>query len=588
MTHISERTEKFRVLVGKYNTAFGAYYCRYRKQLIIASLLLLLNAFLIMPAPMIIRRIVDIAIPNADSSMLLKLALLCVSIYVTMGVTGYVAGIMFYNLNSQIMIDLRLRLLKKYAYSQFEIFNQHSADYMLSRISQDPGYINTLFGDQLVILLRDVLIFMASITGMFLVSIRLAVAAAVLFPLLAVLTVRYSSRMKQIFTEFLENRALEISTLQESLRFLGFLKRSNRESAAAKRYFRSAIPALRNHIEYGKHDQAHKALTAFFASIIPLLTFVYGGVLVINGSLTIGALVAFNAYIVFLYTAVNSLLNTNITMQVATSALDRVIDVLKFESESVDGSFCPEKIEIRFENVHFRYSDETQVFHNLNISFEKDNLIGLVGESGAGKTTLFDIILGVYKIQEGKYLVNGEEVDSSRISALRSSIALVEQEPLLLKSSIRENIMLLNPGATFEEVVCAAREMNLHELIMSQQNQYETIVDKASFDFSVGQKQRLAIGRAILRKPKILLLDEITSSQDTGHESMIVEHVKKLSESMKVIVIAHRLSTMKYCDRIHVIADGCVAESGTHSSLMAMPDKYYKFVKANTESDLEG
>jgi len=586
MARISDTAEQLKTLVRKYNLVFGIYYSRYRRQLITAALLLLFNALLIMPAPMIIRQIVDVAIPGADSHMLLTQAIICVSIYVTMGISGYIAGIMFYNLNSQIIMDLRLRLLKKYAYSNFKTFNQYSPDYMLSRISQDPGYINTLFGHQLVVLLKDVLIFFVSIIGMFLVSVRLAFASAVLFPLFILFTLRYSSRMKKIFTDFLENRAFEISALQESLRFLKFLKRSNRENSAAKRYFSSAIPALRNHIEYGRHDQSHKALAGFFSSAIPLLTFVYGGLLVINGSLTIGALVAFNAYIIFLYSAINSLLNTNVTMQVATSALDRVIGVLEFESETVDIDFKPAKIEIRLENVHFQYNRETPVFNNLNISFEKENLIGLVGESGAGKTTLFDILLGVYKIGNGKYLVNGKEANSSQIAALRSSIALVEQEPLLLKASIMENIMLLNPLATFEEVVCVAKELNLHELIMSQQNQYETIVDKAFFDFSVGQKQRLALARAIIRKPKILLLDEITSSQDTGHESMIVEYVRKLSESIKVIVIAHRLSTMKYCDKIHVIAGGCVTESGTHSSLMKLHGQYYSYVKTKTDNEM--
>ncbi len=564
-------------IYGKYMLVFGIYYRKYKKQFLIASSLLILGVVLIFPIPFLIKRIIDVAIPDKNTTMLFTLLMYAVGLHGLQKLLMYPSNRIFFNLNSRIMLDLKTRILDKFSSAKFPSFNGYTSEYIFSRISQDPGYINTLFGQQLVVLAKDILITLVCLIGLAMISIKLSVVIAVIIPVLIILTTHYSSRMKSIFIVYLENRAQENAVLQSLLRLLRFLKISRREIVAISRYFKSATVSHKTNVRYGKYHYENLAFGGLITSITPLLVFAYGGYEVIQGRMSLGSLLAFNAYVAYLFGSVQNILSTNITLQVALAALERITEILSLSAEDNEENdrYCNiDSIELK--DVAFQYDIDNKLYKNLNISFTKNRMYGIVGSSGAGKSTLFNILLGTHRINSGNYLLNSELIDYESIYNIRKCFSLVDQEPQILQASFYENFKLLNPNASRDEIVDVAKRVHLHEYIQKQPEQYDTILDSRFLCLSIGQKQRLSIARSILKKPQVYLFDEITSNLDSISESVIVSVINDLSQEAIVIVVAHRLTTILNCDCIYVIENGVVLEKGHHNELMKNTNGLYK------------
>ncbi len=564
-------------IYSKYMLVFGVYYRKYKKQFLIASLLLIVGVVLIFPIPFIIKRIIDVAIPDKNTTMLFTLLMYAVGLHGLQKLLMYPSNRIFFNLNSRIMLDLKTRVLDKFSAAKFPTFNGYTSEYIFSRISQDPGYINTLFGQQLVVLTKDILITLVCLIGLATISLKLSVVIAVIIPVLVILTTHYSSRMKSIFIVYLENRAQENAVLQSLLRLLRFLKISRREIVAIRRYFKSATVSHKTNVRYGKYHYKNIAFGGLITSITPLFVFAYGGYEVIQGRMSLGSLLAFNAYVAYLFGSVQNILSTNITLQVALAALDRITEILSLSSEENEENerFCSiDSLELK--DVVFQYDKDNILYKNLNIAFTQNKMYGIVGSSGAGKSTLFNILLGTHRINSGSYLLNSESIAYESIYNIRKCFSLVDQEPQLLQASFYENFKLLNPNASRDEIIEVAKRVHLHEYIQKQPEQYDTILDSRYLCLSIGQKQRLSIARSILKKPQVYLFDEITSNLDSISESVIVSIINDLSKEAIVIVVAHRLTTILNCDCIYVIENGVVLEKGHHNELMKNPHGLYK------------
>lgn len=559
-------------IYGKYVLVFGVYYKKYKNQFAIASLLLIFGVASIFPIPFILKRIIDIAIPEKNTSMLFTLLIFAIGLHILQKLLMYPSNRIFFNLNSRIMLDLKTRILEKFSGSTFPVFNSYTSEYVFSRISQDPGYINTLFGQQLVVMAKDILIAVICLIGLSIISLKLSIIMVVVIPALIVLTTHYSSRMKSIFVVYLENRAQENAVLQSLLRLLRFLKISKREIVAISRYFKTASDSHKTNVKYGKYHYRNIAFGALITSITPLLVFAYGGYEVIQSRMSLGSLLAFNAYVAYLFGSVQNILSTNITLQVALAALDRITEILNLTGEDNEHNIFDNNnfniTSLELKDVAFQYDKDNILYRNLNISFSENKMYGIVGTSGVGKSTLFNILLGTHRIKNGAYLLNSKPIDYESIYSFRKYFSLVDQEPEILQASFYENFKLLNPNASHEEVIDVARRVQLHDYIQKQPEQYDTILDNRYISLSIGQKQRLSIARSILKKPQVYLFDEVTSNLDSISEAVIVSIINGLSEEAIVIIVTHRLTTILNCDCIYVIEDGVVCEKGHHNDLM--------------------
>lgn len=309
-----------------------------------------------------------------------------------------------------------------------------------------------------------------------------------------------------------------------------------------------------------------------------------GGVSVINGKMTIGALITFNSLLAYFLDPVKNLINLQPQLQTAVVAADRLGEILDLEAEKTEAEYrklSPSSLagDVEMKNLNFRYGTRKLVLEDINLKIEKGQKIAFVGESGSGKTTLSKLLLHLYTPETGDILINGNNVEDIQLETLRERIAYIPQETFLFSGSIFENLTLGLDEATMDDIIEASKMAQAHDFINELPLRYETRLEENGTNLSGGQRQRLAIARAMLKKPDILILDEATSNLDAITERALDRTIHEFAKDMTTIFIAHRLSTIKNCDRIYVMDKGKIVEQGTHRELIALGGKYSYLVK---------
>ena len=393
--------------------------------------------------------------------------------------------------------------------------------------------------------------------------------------------------MSKVF-RVLWKRYANISTLLAStIPGVRVVKAFARERHEVSRFNEYTYQVLHGEMNAAKLYTLYRPIMGFIVFSGSILIWFVGGQQIFNGELTLGGLFMFQSYMYRFFGPVQTLCHMNERFVRAATSADRVFEILDTPPSVADkkDAVALEKVQgtVEFKDVYFSYDTEKNALNGVSFHAEAGEMIGLVGHSGAGKSTLINLITRFYDASDGTIEIDGHNIQDIKVKALRQQVGVVLQDPFLFQGTIAENIGYSKPGATRHEIVAAAKAANAHDFIIKFPDGYDTMVGERGARVSGGERQRISIARAILKNPRILILDEATSSVDTETESKIQEALERLVRGRTVFAIAHRLSTLKYADRLVVLKDGEVDEIGTHEELLAKEGTYAGLCSKQTE-----
>jgi ATP-binding cassette, subfamily B, bacterial len=565
----------------------------YKGRLAVVGSVIFVSAAIGVVSPFLLREVLDVAIPDGNVQLLSFLVAGMVAISIITGALGVFSTLLSNQVGQSVMHDLRTRVYRHLQQLSLAFFTRTRTGDVQSRIANDIGGIETVVTSTATSVLSNVTTVIATVVAMFLLDWRLAVFALALLPLFVWLTKRVGAQRKKVTAERQASLADVSSIVQESLSVSGILlgKTMGRTDDLAERFSgesrRLADLEVRSRMT-GRWMMASIQMT--FA-IMPALVYWFAGWSIANGSqtITIGTLVAFTTLQTRLFFPIGGLLGVQIEVQSSLALFDRIFEYLDHEVDIVEGDeeLIEPRGEVALDSVWFRYDDAAWTLQDVSFTVPPGTKTALVGETGSGKTTSAYLVARLYDATDGSVSIDGVDVRDLSFESLTSVVGVVSQETYLFHASVRDNLRFAKPTASDEEIEEAARAAQIHELIATLPDGYDTMVGERGYRFSGGEKQRMAIARTILRNPPVLVLDEATSSLDTQTERMVQEALERLSEGRTTIAIAHRLSTVRDADQIVVLDRGRIVELGTYDELLAQNGRFAELVAGDQPLEAE-
>lgn len=573
---IKEGKTKFNLKLWK---RFGDFLKNYKYHMIGLIFVMLLVGFIDATYPYLTKYAIDNFIALKTFKGFEKFAILFSVVVIVQSMGTYFLIMLAGKIENGVSFDLRNASFRKLQSFSLSFFDNSQTGFLISRIMSDVQRISSVMSWQIVDGVWALSSMSFILVYSFLLNWKLALFILFAIPPLGLVSLYFqkliltqSRRVRKLvsevtgtFNEGLMGAKTTKVLSVEDMRLGDFKKQSDDLKQAS----------LRSIILSG----IYTPIVLFIGNIVTALMLVYGGKSVYLGVLSFGTLAAAISYSIQFFEPVQQLARILAELISAQAAAERVIELIDTKPEIYDDQDAIDKEiegEVVFDNVSFKYSKGDWVLKSFNLSVKKGETLAIVGETGSGKTTIVNLIGRFYEPTEGKIYIDGVDYKKIKLKSLRSQIGYVLQTPHLFSGTVAENIRYGNLNATMEEIVNAAKLVNAHEFIMKLENGYETDVGEGGSNLSVGQRQLIALARVVVANPKIIVLDEATSSIDTYTEHLIQDAIHRILHGRTSFVIAHRLSTIRSADRILVLEKGKIVEEGTHEQLMKLRGKYYK------------
>lgn len=546
--------------------------------LLLALACLIGNSLLEFIIPQLSRYTIDVAIPAKDYSVLPWIALGVLGTALLLGVFGYLSSISLASVGQRAIFDLRNELYRHLQSLDMAFFDRNRTGDLMSRVTSDVGMLQQLVSSGMMQIATDVFTFTAIALFMLYVDWQLTLLLLATFPIMLFTTRKFSKRIRTSFKTVQQSVAEVSNHLQDTLSGIRVIKSFASEDFESGRFAERSETNMKANLRTVKLRAIYEPLIDILNYLGMVAVLVFGAWQTMRGDLTIGAIVAFLAYLRLLQNPIRHFSRLLNTVQQSAAAYERIVEVLETKPDVTDKENAvplpPIRGHVVFRQVGFAYRSGVPVLRDFNLELKPGEVTALVGASGAGKSTVAHLIARFYDPQEGTVSIDGYSLKDVASKSLREQMGIVSQDIVLFNGTVRENIMYGKPGASEQEIVAAAKAANAHEFISSFPKGYDSEIGERGVKLSGGQKQRLSIARAILKNPRLIVLDEATASLDTESEQLIQEALARLLAGRTCLVIAHRLSTIQSADQIVVLDQGTIAELGTHAELLEHNGKY--------------
>ena len=569
------------------------YLLPYKKPFFAGMFCLLVSSLTLLAFPYVASKLIDAA--TGEGVWLLQgvnqIALLLLGVLFVQAIFSYLRVYLFAQVSERSMANVRLSLYSRLMSLPMAFYDSRRTGELISRITSDVSLLQDTFSITLAEFLRQIVTLIVGTFIVFFFTPKLAFFMLATFPLLVVLAMLFGNFIRKLSKKTQDELAKSNVIVEETLQSISIVKAFTSELFEIARYRKAQESVVQMALKAATYRGAFISFIIFalFGGIVAVIW--YGATLVQEGLMSIGDLVSFVLYTTFIGGSIAGLGDLYGQLQKAIGASERVLEITAMSGESSGQE--PEQAlqlngEVEFRKVHFRYPtrEDVPVLQELSFKIKSGEKIALVGHSGAGKSTVVQLLMRFYQWQEGQILADGQNITDFDLLAYRQHLGIVPQEVILFGGTIAENIAYGKPAATEEEIKEAARKANALQFIEQFPEGLKTLVGERGVKLSGGQRQRIAIARAILRDPKILILDEATSSLDAESEYLVQTALDELMQGRTTIIIAHRLATIRKVDRIYVMHNGKIVESGTHEALLSQEaGTYARLVRLQLQED---
>ncbi|MBR6940484.1 MAG: ABC transporter ATP-binding protein, partial [Clostridia bacterium] len=569
---------------GRMITKFASYAAPFKKGLIVSMLLSVFTTGMSLIPPYITGYMVDKVLPSREMSMLIRMILILLAVYILQYTVSAFRSYILRITGDKIIIGMKKDIYAKAQYLPMSFYDKTSTGSVINRVNSDTSVIQNF----VLRITQDAVVQFFTLVGIMIIMIclnwKLTLFSLLPIPLVVIIGRFFGKKIGPRYMRLWRRGSAINTLLTDTIPGIRVIKAFTNEKSAVDKYDAYNDEWLREDNQVAKISSIFPAFMTFLVTCGSLIIWFSGGSFVISGAkgFSTGLLVSFVSYASMFYNPVNFFANFSDTYQNTLASAEKILDILDAEPEHDFGKGnIPDRIKgkIEFKNVNFSFDRSKKVLSNINLTIEQGDIVGIVGTTGSGKSTLINLLMRYYDEYEGDIFIDGKNIKDIDIGYYRNQIGFVQQEPLMFRDTVFNNIAYGSSNPHVEQILAAADIANAHGFISRLPDGYDTLVGERGIGLSGGEKQRLSIARAVMKNPSILIFDEATAAVDSETEHLIQEAIERLIRGRTTLMIAHRLSTLRNANKIVVVDKGEIIECGTPDELMALKGKYYKLIQ---------